>query len=716
MSLLANKLIMCAGSGDEEILPEAIDFDGTNDYLSRSSDLVGNTDGKTFTFSCWVYNYHTTSLSLYSSKTSAGTINIYVNNSGTLYIQMVNATGTEIRLNWEAPSKTIPFGTWVNIIISMNMASTSYRHIYVSDKVVTGAYTFYANEDILFAHTDHYINSNLGSSERGKGRLSHAFLDYTYRDLSTESNRRLFCTEDLKPADPATLIALNPIMYMQLTDPDTAHVNSGTGGDFVLNGTVALSERGPNQDNCVASEFDGSADYLSVGSVIGLSDGKELTLSFNLNPQRTGNSDTYQLYVADGANYKLLLRYGSDDIMQFVVRNSSNTVVLNVTYASIGPEFKTYSIDISVDLTNAANRHFIINGVDLTSSVTWSIYTNNNMDLTGDTYEIGRGFAILQPQTIGEFWFNTSYTDLSTSNPFWDSDLNKPVPVRQVIENTGVTPLIALPIRADDAGNNLGTGGDFTLYGGGLVGARGVSEFWARSANFDGSTNYLSRTTPLVGSVDSKQTTLVFSFNTDSVSGNHTLFHARDSTSNKTAVVCDNNSTSLRFYLQDSSGQILAISGVMSTALSINTWYTVLISDDRSTSTTRIYVNEIQQTPTPSVDIDSNVTLANVCIGIGVNEYDGDYANDGYFDGDIGFLYFSIDYIDFSQESNRLLFVDALGYPTDLQKKIDAGEVPEPLIYMPFDDTSDFGVNSGTGGDFTENGTITAGADIDPNA
>ena len=30
---------------------DAIDFDGVTDYLSRSSDLVGNADGKTFTFS-----------------------------------------------------------------------------------------------------------------------------------------------------------------------------------------------------------------------------------------------------------------------------------------------------------------------------------------------------------------------------------------------------------------------------------------------------------------------------------------------------------------------------------------------------------------------------------------------------------------------------------------------------------------------------------------
>ena len=36
-------------------VPEAVDFDGVEDYLSRSEDLVGNSDGKTFTFSSWVY-------------------------------------------------------------------------------------------------------------------------------------------------------------------------------------------------------------------------------------------------------------------------------------------------------------------------------------------------------------------------------------------------------------------------------------------------------------------------------------------------------------------------------------------------------------------------------------------------------------------------------------------------------------------------------------
>lgn len=68
---------------------------------------------------------------------------------------------------------------------------------------------------------------------------------------------------------------------------------------------------------------------------------------------------------------------------------------------------------------------------------------------------------------------------------------NKPKPVRQVLEETGNTPLIAMPISADNPILNLGTGGNFTLNGGGLVGARGASEHIARGLAVDG-TNYLT--------------------------------------------------------------------------------------------------------------------------------------------------------------------------------------------------------------------------------
>ncbi len=56
-----------AGGGSE---PEAVSFDGVTDYMSRSSDFVGNTDSKTFTFSCWVYiTKANTAIPVFSSGT-----------------------------------------------------------------------------------------------------------------------------------------------------------------------------------------------------------------------------------------------------------------------------------------------------------------------------------------------------------------------------------------------------------------------------------------------------------------------------------------------------------------------------------------------------------------------------------------------------------------------------------------------------------------------
>jgi hypothetical protein len=52
----ASKIIQAAaGNVETGVEPVGIEFDGSNDYLTRTTDLVGNQDSKTFTFSCWVY-------------------------------------------------------------------------------------------------------------------------------------------------------------------------------------------------------------------------------------------------------------------------------------------------------------------------------------------------------------------------------------------------------------------------------------------------------------------------------------------------------------------------------------------------------------------------------------------------------------------------------------------------------------------------------------
>tara|TARA_R110000850_G_scaffold242350_1_gene366954 strand:- start:479 stop:1075 length:597 start_codon:yes stop_codon:yes gene_type:complete len=75
-------------------------------------------------------------------------------------------------------------------------------------------------------------------------------------------------------------------------------------------------------------------------------------------------------------------------------------------------------------------------------------------------------------------------------------------------------------------------------------------------------------------------------------------------------------------------------------------------------------------------------------------------------------FYLTTDYIDFSQEANRNKFISQLGYPIDLTKQIEDGDIPNPLIYMKFESASTFGINGGTVGNFTVNGTVTEGPDF----
>lgn len=85
-----------------------------------------------------------------------------------------------------------------------------------------------------------------------------------------------------------------------------------------------------------------------------------------------------------------------------------------------------------------------------------------------------------------------------------------------------------------------------------------------------------------------------------------------------------------------------------------------------------------------------------------------------YPNADIGPFYFSTEYVNFSDESVLNLFVDALNYPLNLQSAIDDGLIPNPIIYLPFDDPSNFGKNLGTGSDFTVSGTLRSGSDVSP--
>lgn len=120
-----------------------------------------------------------------------------------------------------------------------------------------------------------------------------------------------------------------------------------------------------------------------------------------------------------------------------------------------------------------------------------------------------------------------------------------------------------------------------------------------------------------------------------------------------------------------------------------------------------VYVNGVQQSMTWSSYVDGNAGFSATPVAIGARGVDAAQK----LDGKLSEFYFTTDYIDFSQEANRLKFVDAFGNPVNLTQQIEDAAIPNPAIYMRFPPTA-FGTNYGTGGNFTVNGTITDGGQL----
>jgi hypothetical protein len=232
--------------GDSNYGP-SVEFDGTSDYLSRSSDMTGNVDSKTFTLSCWFY----------SASTQNATAGLVWNTSGRFGIGLSSTgKGLAIRALTSANGWLLDAGansvfaleTWSHLLISIDLNNSANRYVYLNDTDITSSISWatYNVGDISFTEANWFVaSSNAGATQRNEGRQANTFLDYTYRDLSVTNNRRLFITADGQPA--TGLASLSPILYMPL-DGSTASVgtNSGTGGDFTVNGSpTVLTQGGP---------------------------------------------------------------------------------------------------------------------------------------------------------------------------------------------------------------------------------------------------------------------------------------------------------------------------------------------------------------------------------------------------------------------------------------------------------------------------------------
>jgi len=202
------------------------EFNGAGDYLQVDNlfENGGVSASKTFTLSLWVFWQATANQTIVNFPTfNIGT------NSQNLTISGFSSSYSTI-LNFTS-SATLSLNSWNHILISIDMNNSSNRHVYINDAADGGTFNNYTNSTIGFEQGGaQRIASN--AAAHFKGRIAHAYMDFTYRDLSTESNRRSFIDANGGSTPVSTLTALSPPIYLPMTDAYAVGKNVGSLGDF----------------------------------------------------------------------------------------------------------------------------------------------------------------------------------------------------------------------------------------------------------------------------------------------------------------------------------------------------------------------------------------------------------------------------------------------------------------------------------------------------
>tara|TARA_R100000951_G_scaffold112157_1_gene112065 strand:+ start:954 stop:3086 length:2133 start_codon:yes stop_codon:yes gene_type:complete len=710
MSVISKLSMLGAGNVEDDSGPVGVSFAGSGDYLSKSLPSGLAADSKTVTFSAWVYLSSGVSESSTIFSWSTFTVNINIP-AGTVITFSGFSNSYATLLGWDSTSSNkFVMDTWNHILISFDLSNSSKRHVYVNDTLVSGNYNTYVNTAIGFSVSGNCRISGLSSG--WKGRMAGVYLDTTYRDLSVVSNRRDFIDADGFYVEPPSGGAIS----MPLANADTAGTNVGSAGDFSVNGVLGTTERGPNQYNAVASFFDGNSDDLQTTS-ISHSGSKTFTLSFAMNVHKNTPDQGYIFHSRDSSNNEVFsVNYNKNDGgIQVLVRNGGTIIYRHDGQTLQTPIGGQYWINISFDLSDSSKRHVYVNGVS--NPPTYITYSNS---FSGAANKAAIGSQTIFTDnfegSIGEFYFDTDYVDLSSDNPFWDGAAGLPKPVRQVLEDTGNTPLIAMPIRGDSPGENLGTGGDFTVNSGPFSGARGASEFWQKSINYNSSPRgYLTNSSVFSGVSNSRQLTLFFASNKrDTGNGRYLFKFDNSSGSSYMQLRGDQGSGNYWYFNSESAGNILnTISS--STAFPSNQWKIHAFSVDLTNTSNRHYYSNRNSTGMSWQDyVNKDIPWSSFTrISIFSNS---STSSSAYWNSYTGPFYMATEYVDFSDKEKMNLFIDPMGYPRDLKPAIDDGLIPNPVIYLPFDDLDDLGKNLGTGGDFTVNNAFDVGPDVDPYA
>ncbi len=222
----------------------AVNFDGTNDYGLRGSDLTGNADSAVGIFSFWIkFNGGDGVTQTIFSDTNTRVRVKRLSTTNKLEVRLLNA-GATAGLVMESNATIMVADGWTHVLVGWDQVGLTHS-IYIDD--VSGSTVTLVDTTATIDYTQ--PDFSIGANISGTTKLNACLADFQFENTTTldfpiEANRRLFIDASGKPADPL-LTGLSPIILLKGDETDFYN-NLGPGGAFVETGALTACSDSPS--------------------------------------------------------------------------------------------------------------------------------------------------------------------------------------------------------------------------------------------------------------------------------------------------------------------------------------------------------------------------------------------------------------------------------------------------------------------------------------
>lgn len=236
---------VAGAAGGAPYAAKAADFDGTNDYLTKSGALTGAAASKLFSGSLWFKrSVASTNQTIWGAVSTADVIRFNASNDFAIQVEAAGG-GPGLGIAAFGQSDTT---AWHNAVWSVDMADTGKRHLYIDGVSALDDISDY--EDTTLDFTD--ASNTIGARNDATRKLDACIADLwlapaQYIDLSVAANRLKFYNAgspvDLG-SDGSTPTGVAPLMFFS-GPVATWHTNKGSGGGFTENGALTACASDP---------------------------------------------------------------------------------------------------------------------------------------------------------------------------------------------------------------------------------------------------------------------------------------------------------------------------------------------------------------------------------------------------------------------------------------------------------------------------------------